>query len=78
VVPVELVTVGLPCSARTASRSAGPSHAQRPTIVATSVGNSITGIPSGASGFHPGGTRRKDPAAVPVARGVRVTDLPGW
>ncbi len=24
--------------------------------------------PSGASGFHPGGTSRKDPAAVPVAR----------
>jgi hypothetical protein len=40
--------VRLLCSAWTAARSAGPSQAHRPTIVATFVGNSMTCAPAGA------------------------------
>jgi hypothetical protein len=47
------------CNARTASRSAGPSQAHRPTIAATLVGNSMTLAPAGAIPPAPRGRARR-------------------
>ncbi len=68
--PVESTTVSVvaSCKACTAGRSSSPPHAHRPTIDAMFVGNLITVVWSAGVPVQVGGTRRKSPLFVPVAR----------
>ncbi len=61
-------TVSRSWSARIRGRSAGPSQALRPTMVATVVGEVITRAPSGGVPCQAGGTISQVCPAVPVAR----------